>query len=75
MSSKPKVSINVPDGLVQEVRTKMQDLAERLKELGADSSNQSQLYRAMALGGDVVQEGNDLYVKFRVGSFQPESGD
>jgi len=75
MSSRPAVSINIPLSQVTEVRERMQELAQQLKKAGASFSNQSQLYRAMAKFGTVVQEGKDLYVKFHVGSVKTQAGD
>lgn len=68
MSSKPAASINIPQSRVTEVRARMQKLTTDLKSLGAESTNQSQLYVSMALGGEVFIDGNDIVVKFSVGS-------
>jgi hypothetical protein len=66
MSSKPKVSINIPNHIVDEVRGKMAALIATLLDLGAEAANQSQLYRAMAYG-EIIEDGDTLYVRFPVG--------
>lgn len=75
MSSKPKVSINIPAHQVVEVRSNMKELCDALVALKAFAVNQSQLYRALANGGKIRHEADGVYVMFKVGDSAEATGD
>ena len=65
--SKPSLSISIPHDQKEVVLAKLKALVADLKPVpGTLVESQSELFRTMVMGSEMVKEGDDFYLKFKV---------